>query len=171
MIRIALLVVVTATAALAGTAAAQGAPKDVPSGHWASAAVKELQSRGLMLGYPDGTFGGKRAVNCYEFALAGQRLLRDVQRRIDSAAALTRPATASPLATREETGARIRGLQASVGQVRGDVDELRGTMSRLQARASSLRTDIDEMRHQLGDARSAVSGIKSQRLLGGVYRP
>lgn len=33
---------------------------DVPSGHWASGAVLELQAKGLLAGYPGGHFGGRR---------------------------------------------------------------------------------------------------------------
>src|SRR5213594_3653757 len=80
-----LLLAVAAGLASARTASAQSAFGDVPPQHWANGAVKELQLRGILTGYPDGTFGGKRAVTRYEFALAGQRVLKDVQRRIDAA--------------------------------------------------------------------------------------
>ena len=41
---------------------------DVPSNHWAYEAVSDLFRRGLVEGYPDGTFGGDRLLTRYEFA-------------------------------------------------------------------------------------------------------
>ena len=41
---------------------------DVPSNHWAYEAVSDLSRRGLVEGYPNGTFGGDRLLTRYEFA-------------------------------------------------------------------------------------------------------
>ena len=41
---------------------------DVPSNHWAYDAVKGLAEKGLVEGYPDGTFGGDKMMTRYEFA-------------------------------------------------------------------------------------------------------
>ena len=41
---------------------------DVASNHWAYEAVSDLSRRGLVEGYPDGTFGGDRLLTRYEFA-------------------------------------------------------------------------------------------------------
>ncbi len=55
---------------------------DVPQSHWAYDAVTQLAQRGIFTGYPDNTFSGKRALTRYEFAVALQRMLQDVQRQI-----------------------------------------------------------------------------------------
>ena len=41
---------------------------DVPENHWAYEYVNTLVSKGIIEGYPDGTFGGDRAMTRYEFA-------------------------------------------------------------------------------------------------------
>ena len=41
---------------------------DVATNHWAYEAVSDLSRRGLVEGYPDGTFGGDRLLTRYEFA-------------------------------------------------------------------------------------------------------
>jgi len=41
---------------------------DIPTNHWAYEAVSDLSRRGLVEGYPDGTFGGDRMLTRYEFA-------------------------------------------------------------------------------------------------------
>ena len=43
--------------------------KDVPTDHWASAAIDKLVSMGVIDGYEDGTFRGRKTVTRYELAL------------------------------------------------------------------------------------------------------
>ena len=50
---------------------------DVPSNHWAYEAVSDLSRRGLVEGYPDGTFGGDRLLTRYEFAQIVYRALQN----------------------------------------------------------------------------------------------
>ncbi|WP_104990172.1 S-layer homology domain-containing protein [Deinococcus sp. NW-56] len=49
---------------------------DVPAGHWAKDAVDLLVQRGLIQGYPDGTFRGNQNITRYEAALIFFRLLQ-----------------------------------------------------------------------------------------------
>ena len=50
---------------------------DVPNNHWAYAAVSDLSRRGLVEGYPDGTFGGDRMLTRYEFAQIVYRAIQN----------------------------------------------------------------------------------------------
>ena len=50
---------------------------DVASNHWAYEAVSDLSHRGLVEGYPDGTFGGDRLLTRYEFAEIVYRALQN----------------------------------------------------------------------------------------------
>ena len=50
---------------------------DVQSNHWAYEAVSDLSRRGLVEGYPDGTFGGDRLLTRYEFAQIVYRALQN----------------------------------------------------------------------------------------------
>ena len=50
---------------------------DVPSNHWAYEAVSDLSRRGLVEGYPDGTFGGDRLLTRYEFAQIVYRAIQN----------------------------------------------------------------------------------------------
>ncbi|MGD9552578.1 MAG: S-layer homology domain-containing protein, partial [Candidatus Caldatribacteriota bacterium] len=52
---------------------------DVPLNHWAYDAVQTLAAKGIVIGYPDGTFGGQRTLTRYEFAEATARLLAYVE--------------------------------------------------------------------------------------------
>ena len=52
---------------------------DVPAHHWAYDALEELSAKGVLEGYPDGTFRGSRLMSRYEIAQAVARAMsRDV---------------------------------------------------------------------------------------------
>ncbi len=53
--------------------------KDVPAGHWASAAIQVAQNCGIIRGFPDGTFRGNEPVTRYQAAAIVARLLDAVK--------------------------------------------------------------------------------------------
>ena len=55
--------------------------KDVPTDHWAYQAVESLREKGIVIGYPDGYFRGKRTLTRYEFAVALDRALKAGKRK------------------------------------------------------------------------------------------
>ena len=61
---------------LATSVALQAAPlfPDVPEGHWAKDAVAALAAKGLVEGYPDGTFKGDRSASRWEVAMVAWSL-------------------------------------------------------------------------------------------------
>ena len=64
-----MLAVVAAASLVAVAAPAFANPfSDVPEGHWAYDAVEELSAKGIIDGYPDGTFKGTKAMTRYEIA-------------------------------------------------------------------------------------------------------
>ncbi len=70
-----LLAALAIAAALCLPVLAQTSFSDVPRDHWAYDAVSELESLGLVVGYPDGEFKGARTLTRYEFAMVTARLL------------------------------------------------------------------------------------------------
>jgi hypothetical protein len=52
---------------------------DVPAGHWAKEAVEVLASKGILTGFPDGTFRGNEPLTRYQAALIIYRLLRQIE--------------------------------------------------------------------------------------------
>src|SRR5690349_9586356 len=62
-------------------ARAQQAPDkfpDVPEDHWAYKAIDSLRAKGILIGYPDGQYRGKRTMSRYEFAVAIDRALKSL---------------------------------------------------------------------------------------------
>ena len=71
-----MLAVVAAASLVAVAAPAFANPfSDVPLNHWAYDAVEELSAKGIIDGYPDGTFKGTKAMTRYEIAAVVARAL------------------------------------------------------------------------------------------------
>lgn len=76
MKKILALVAVIALVAFAAPAFAAANPfMDVPMNHWAYDAIGQLASRGVLSGYPDGTYKGNQPMTRYEVASAVARAL------------------------------------------------------------------------------------------------
>jgi len=169
---------------LAYAAPAQGPFADVPTDHWAYDAVNELAALGIFNGYPDQTFGGKRALTRYEFAVALQRMLQDVQRRIDAKGGGTTgpgqpgqrgpagpagpqgPPGMSPeelarMRTAIDTLQRLaREFADTLAQLGTDVDQLKRDLAALQARVGKVEEAIAKMPKITGTATTAFIGSK-----------
>ena len=52
---------------------------DTPATHWARDALATLAAKGLIEGYPDGTFKGDRSMTRYEMAMVVARLLARIE--------------------------------------------------------------------------------------------
>lgn len=63
--------------------------KDVPADHWAAEAVKEVVAKGIMKGFPDGTFRGNQPVTRYELAVTLARFMRHVEESLKDLKART----------------------------------------------------------------------------------
>jgi DNA repair exonuclease SbcCD ATPase subunit len=55
---------------------------DVPAGHWAKEAVEALAARGILIGFPDGTFRGNEGLTRYQAALIIYRLLQQIEEEL-----------------------------------------------------------------------------------------
>ncbi|HLY23965.1 MAG TPA: S-layer homology domain-containing protein, partial [bacterium] len=87
---------------------------DVPTNHWAYDAIAELAAKGLVEGYPDGTFKGDRAMTRYEMAMVVARLLA----RIES---IQIPA---PAPAPQVTRADLEALQRLINEFRAELAAL-----------------------------------------------
>lgn len=111
---------------------------DVQPTDWAFQALQSLVERyGCIVGYPDSTFRGNRALSRYEFA-AG---LNACMTRIEELIA----ATTAPLATKEDL-AIVQKLQeefaAELTAIRGWVDTLEARTAKLEAQQFSTTTKL-----------------------------
>ena len=111
---------------------------DVPDGQWASDAVRSLAAKGLIEGYPDGTFKGDRATSRWETAMLLARLLRQADRRHPTFASET------------------------------DLAELRKLALALQDELSALGVRLDELEQQLNFVDRRVTELERISFYGSI---
>jgi hypothetical protein len=132
---------------------------DVPTEHWAYQAVNNLQERGIVIGYPDGTFGGKRAMTRYEFAVATDRLMEWVRRSIqenkgpDSVAGLSRDEV------QQMIDAAVKNLptKEDLETVRRLTEEFREELQALGSRVEQMQRDLTDLKARVGAIEDKLS--------------
>lgn len=164
MRKLALLAGVLAALAIARPALAQGPFADVPTDHWAYDAVNELAKQGIINGYPDSTFGGKRALTRYEFAIAIQRGLQEVQRRIDAATVKQAAPDLSNYVTKQDLDTALQDYakKADVDRLRTDVDQLRRLMTEFQDTLAALGTDVDQLKRDVAALGQRLTALANE---------
>ena len=102
---------------------------DVPENHWAGDAVAALAAKGLVEGYPDGTFKGDRSASRWETAMVVARLLAKMEQEHSTFATRVEADEVRrlALALRDELdalGVRVDNLEEQVGLLDRRVTEL-----------------------------------------------
>ncbi|MGQ9525763.1 MAG: S-layer homology domain-containing protein [Armatimonadota bacterium] len=187
MKKAALLLAAMLLFALAVPAMAQRMFEDVPTDHWAYQAVSSLQERGVVIGYPDGTFSGKRAMTRYEFAVATARLLDWVNSQLDSriqeAVSRVTPGIDEGRAreiarevAREEAG-KVRdaavsaardAAQEAVGSAlanvptKEDLERVRRLAEEFRDELATLGADVQRIQDDLRNLKNRVSAIEEK---------
>ncbi|GGR21853.1 S-layer homology domain-containing protein [Deinococcus ruber] len=168
------LLVLTAAMAVgfasAQTTPAASAPQvptltDVPAGHWAKDAIDKIVAKGIILGYPDGTFRGTQNLTRYEAAVIISRLLDQI------AAGTVTTTTGSTTTIDPET---LTALQNAVQELAADLAALgvrvtdlesnsvsQDDFARLEARVEALGTPTDTTPAPAGDT-AALDALNQQ---------
>ena len=136
---------------------AQGGPfADVPTDHWAYSAVDKLQKAGCVIGYPDGTFGGKRAMTRYEFAVALARCLDK-----PSAGGGT-IGDDSKYVKYPDLDAYAKKSDLSGFATPADVDALRKLIKEFQPELVTLGVDLDAIKKRLDGLDARVKTLEEE---------
>jgi hypothetical protein len=142
---------------LAAPVFAQGPFNDVPTDHWAYDAVNKLQKDGIVIGYPDGTFGGKRAMSRYEFATAIARMLP-----------LIGGQDLSSYATKSELQNAIAGIKIpempdlSTYATKADVDAIKKLVDEFRDEIAALGVDVDALKRDVAALSARVDAIEAE---------
>ena len=148
------------TLAWATPSNAQGEPfKDVPADHWAYNAVTDLQSKGLIEGYPDGFFRGKRTLTRYEFAIALKRALDKIGPGLQGAVGPAGPV--GPVGPAGEPGpVGPPGMTPDeVLALRRLTDEFRNELTSLGANIKTINDRLDAQAKQIADIQDTLSRL------------
>lgn len=155
------------TVVAAVSAKAQQAPdmfKDVDTSHWAYQAVEDLRAKGIVIGYPDGYFRGKRTLTRYEFAVALDRALKQ----------LPGPTT-GPAGPPGETGpAGPAGPQGPPGVTPEELATLRRLADEFRAELAAMGNSIAAINRKLDALGRDVAALRDEinrmpKLYGGAY--
>lgn len=102
---------------------------DVPDNHWAKDAVAALAAKGLVEGYPDGTFKGDRAATRWETAMIVARLLAKMEQA---------HATFATKAELDELRKLVNALREELDALGVRVTNLEENVARLDKRVTEL---------------------------------
>ena len=108
---------------------------DVPLNHWAYDSVQSLAAKGVIVGYPDGTFGGGKTMTRYEFAEAVAKALAYVE-GMDFAAA-------EDVAILEKLAIEFADELASLGVTVADLEAALGANSEAIAALETTVAKLD----------------------------
>jgi hypothetical protein len=111
---------------------------DVPTDHWAFDAIAELAAKGLVEGYPDGTFKGDRAMTRYEMAMVVARILARVE-----AIKIPPPPPPVKIPPPEVTRADIQTLQRLINEFRAELAALGVRVTAVEEELAALRARLD----------------------------
>ena len=148
---------------------------DVPFDHWAYDAVQTLVDEGIIIGYPDGTFKGDRAMTRYEFAMAVARLLD----QIPSAEELRGPqGPVGPPGVAGAAGAAggtgPAGPQGPVGP-RGPgltEEQIRQIVARMadefRKEIDQVKKDLDALEGKIGDLDTRITALENRKVLNPI---
>jgi len=135
--------------------------KDVPTDHWAYQAVQSLQSKGVVVGYPDGYFRGKRTLTRYEFAVA---LNKAIEKFGGGSVGPAGPAgEAGPAGPAGDVGPAgmtpedVENLKKLVNEFGDELKSMRGDLRAVQAKLNSLAADVASIKGRL-DKMPVISG-------------
>ena len=140
--------------------------KDVDRSHWAYDAVESLRSKGILLGYPDGYFRGKRTLTRYEFAVALDRALKQVvgqpgpqgpQGPAGPQGPQGEPGPAGPPGVTPE---EIATLQRLANEFKDELASLGNNMNAINSR-------LDKLAHDVADIQSQIS--KMPKISGAAF--
>ncbi len=120
----------TAPAATTATATQVTTFTDVPAGHWAKDAVDVIVQKGLIQGFPDGTFRGNENLTRYQAALIFYRLLQS--------GTLSSGSVSSTDMTTIANG--IQEVSTELASVSSRVSDLEKLTADQQARITALET-------------------------------
>jgi hypothetical protein len=129
---------------------------DVPVDHWAYQAVQDLADKGYVIGYPDGTFSGKRALTRYEFAMALSRVVAKITQTVETGGI-------SP-ADLDALGNRISALEnkttPGAPSLPVDLDKINRLVNEFRDELATLGVDVDALKRDIADLRTRTSAIE-----------
>ncbi|MBS1729073.1 MAG: S-layer homology domain-containing protein [Armatimonadetes bacterium] len=149
---------------------------DVADTHWAYEAVARLKKEGIITGYPDGTFGGKRMMTRYEMASLLYALymnLKNVTDGLDAQIKTLSDKVDSIKPGGDDNGPAIQALRDQLNALSKDVSGMKGwgddiaqlkkMSSTYEKELSQMGVDVEAMKKDLSDLSKRVSDLENKK--------
>ena len=141
---------------------------DVPAGHWARDAVTLLIQKGLLLGFPDGTFRGNQPITRYEAAQIFSRLVTSGALNLPGVQAKLSPADLDTLAkgVKEVSdglmtmGARVADLGIDLDSVKARLAQVEQTLAQV-VQVGATKTDVDALAQKADQTYATRSDVQA----------
>ena len=165
-------------AALVTPAFAQEGYPDVKDDHWAYEAILVLKKEGLMVGYPDGAFNGKKIPTRYEMASAIYAVYTKLKSITDSHAAkiealqktvdgmsgnVTTPGTPVDMQPLKDAVAALQNDVRAMKSYSDDIATLKKLTDRFEKELTSLGVDVEAIKKDLSDLSARVKALESKK--------
>ena len=134
--------------------AASGPFADVPTDHWAYQSVDTLQKAGIVIGYPDGTYGGRRPMTRYEFAVAIARLLAQMNPGVKEG---------DLTALRTDLENQIAGNTAAIDALKALVAGFQPELDRLGVDVAANTARLDALEARLGRDEGILGSVVKEQ--------
>jgi hypothetical protein len=133
--------------------------RDVPPGHWAYQAIRELVRLRILEGFPDGEFKPNRQVSRAEFAQAIARAYRVIEERIRQLEGRLNQQTPSDQTTQPLPQERqLQELQ----QAARELLQLRSALENLQRLAQEFETELSQLNVSVRDLRRDLTSLEER---------
>ncbi|MBU1106509.1 MAG: S-layer homology domain-containing protein [Candidatus Riflebacteria bacterium] len=135
------------------TIVATAAPfSDVPFSHWSYDAVNKLAAKGILQGYPDGSFKGNQTVTRYALAMVTAKMLANVEQMLETG-----------IGSNLVTKADLQTLEKLTVEF---ADEL----ALLGVKVTALEDDMQVVKEDVSMLKRDVDGIKDYMAKGGMEK-
>ena len=132
---------------------------DVPTDHWAYNSVQSLTEAGIIQGYPDGTFGGKRAMTRYEFAEALAKAIPVIASKVSGGTGVVGTTGATGA-----TGAKgDKGDKGDPGITPEQLAQIMKMANEFRDELAALGVDVDQLKRDVADLQSRVSALEMEQ--------
>jgi hypothetical protein len=150
--------------------------KDLDQNHWAYQAVESLRAKNIVVGYPDGYFRGKRTLTRYEFAVALDRALKQIQTTAGpkgDTGPTGPPGDAGPVGPAGPPGMtpeEVATFRRLLNEFRDELAAMGNTVQGINRKLDALARDVAALRAQWDKAPKLSGGtfvgIRSDRAAG-----
>lgn len=148
---------------------------DVPASHWAYDAVKKLASSGIISGYSDGTFKGKKNLSRYEIAVIVARVLDEIKAE---QAVLSNEIESVKNSIKNESGEMVNKkevnkilksiINKNTGKTISDkqADEIRNTIQSLtyefKSELKEVKTNYEQLASKINKMDQEITRLKAE---------